>query len=71
MTKILLVEDDGQIASYLGELLRAEGFDTQIAGSKKEAGECLLAQAFDLVLLDVSLPDGNGFSIWNKSQSNF
>lgn len=63
MTKILLVEDDGQIAAYLGELLRAEGFDTQIAGSKNEAGECLLAQAFDLVLLDVSLPDGNGFSI--------
>lgn len=63
MTKILLVEDDDQIASYLGELLRAEGFDTQIVGSKKEAGECLLAQAFDLVLLDVSLPDGNGFSI--------
>ena len=58
MTKILLVEDDDQIASYLGELLRAEGFDTQISGSKKEAGECLLAQA-----LDVSLPDGNGFSI--------
>ena len=63
MTKILLVEDDGQIAAYLGELLRAESFDTQIAGSKKEAGECLLIQAFDLVLLDVSLPDGNGFSI--------
>lgn len=63
MTKILLVEDDSQIASYLGELLRAEGFDTQIAGSKKEASECLLIQAFDLVLLDVSLPDGNGFSI--------
>ena len=63
MTKILLVEDDGQIAAYLGELLRAEGFDTQIAGSKKEASECRLVQAFDLVLLDVSLPDGNGFSI--------
>ena len=63
MAKILLVEDDGQIASYLGELLRAEGFDTQIAGFKKEAGECLLAQVFDLVLLDVSLPDGNGFSV--------
>ena len=41
MTKILLVEDDGQIASYLGELLRAEGFDTQIAGSKKEASAYL------------------------------
>lgn len=38
MTKILLVEDDGQIAAYLGELLRAEGFDTQIAGSKKRGG---------------------------------
>lgn len=63
MTRILLVEDDDQIASYLGELLCAEGFDTQIAGSKKEASECLLIQAFDLVLLDVSLPDGNGFSI--------
>ncbi len=63
MTKILLVEDDYQIAAYLGELLQAEGFDTQIAGSKKEASDCLLAQVFDLVLLDVSLPDGNGFSI--------
>lgn len=63
MTRILLVEDDDQIASYLGELLRAEGFDTQISGYKKEAGECLLAQVFDLVILDVSLPDGNGFSI--------
>lgn len=63
MTKILLVEDDHQIATYLSELLRAEGFDTQIASSKKEAGDYLLAQAFDLVLLDVSLPDGNGFSI--------
>ena len=63
MAKILLVEDFGLIAAYLGELLRAEGFDTQIAGCKKEASECLLAQAFDLVLLDVSLPDGNGFSI--------
>ena len=62
MTRILLVEDDDQIASYLGELLRAEGFDTQIAGCKKEEGECLLAQSFDLVLLDVILPDGNGFS---------
>ena len=29
MTKILLVEDDGQIAAYLGELLRAEGFDNR------------------------------------------
>ena len=55
MTKILLVEDDGQIAAYLGELLRAEGFDTQIAGSKKEASECLLVQAFDLVLLDAEI----------------
>lgn len=70
MTKILLVEDDDQIASYLGELLRAEGFDTQISGSKKEAGECLLAQAFDLVLLDVSLPDGNGFSICAEIKKN-
>lgn len=71
MTKILLVEDDSQIAAYLGELLRAEGFDTQIAGSKKEAGECLLAQDFDLVLLDVSLPDGNGFSICTEVKREY
>ena len=71
MTKILLVEDDGQIASYLGELLRAEGFDTQIAGSKKEASECLLIQAFDLVLLDVSLPYGNCFSICSEIKREY
>ena len=63
MAKILLVEDDKQIASYLGELLCDEGFAVTQAGSKAEAKEKLLENQFDLVLLDVSLPDGNGFSI--------
>ena len=35
MTKILLVEDDGQIASYLGELLRAEGLIRKLQALKK------------------------------------
>lgn len=63
MEKILLVEDDTQIVENLCGLLCAEGFRVQAAASRAKAFECLRRDTYDLLLLDVSLPDGNGFSI--------
>ena len=63
MEKILLVEDDRQIVENLCGLLQAEGFLTQAAATRQKASEYLERERFDLLLLDVSLPDGNGFAL--------
>ena len=63
MTRIFLVEDDKAIAKNLQLLLRAEGFSVAHASTQAEAFDKLLGNAFDLALVDVSLPDGNGFTV--------
>ena len=61
--QIFLVEDDKEIAKNLSLLLRAEGFSVIHAKTKKEASEKLCGQKFDLALVDISLPDGNGYAV--------
>lgn len=61
--QVLLVEDDPAIVSNLTEFLQKEGFSVTAADGQTQALERLTAQAFDLVLLDVSLKDGNGFGV--------
>ncbi|MGM9553116.1 MAG: response regulator transcription factor, partial [Faecousia sp.] len=63
MERILLVEDDGTIVAALTQFLRSEGFSVQSASGQTEALAAMEAAEFDLVLLDVGLKDGNGFSI--------
>ncbi len=63
MKQIFLVEDDKEIAKNLSLLLRAEGFAVTHAGTKGEAAELIHGQKFDLALVDISLPDGNGYAV--------
>ena len=63
MTRILLVEDDKWIIKSLTEFLKEEGFELYTACGQKEALNRLKEKVYDLVLLDVSLQDGNGFSV--------
>ena len=63
MTKILLVEDDSAIIENLSAVLKAEGFWVQAEAGQKEALEALQKESFDLLLLDVSLQNGNGFTV--------
>lgn len=63
MSKILLVEDDKSIVSNLAEFLKKEGFSVDSAGGQKEAVERMDENRYDVLLLDVSLSDGNGFSV--------
>ncbi len=63
MKRIFLVEDDTGISRNLALLLRSEGFAVTHAGTQREAALLLTEQKFDLALVDLSLPDGNGFAV--------
>lgn len=63
MKKIFLVEDDKTISKNLILLLRSEGFTVSHASTQGEAIQMLAAGKFDMALVDISLPDGNGFAV--------
>lgn len=63
MKKIFLVEDDKTISKNLILLLRSEGFTVSHASTQGEAVQMLAAGKFDMALVDISLPDGNGFAV--------
>ncbi|MCL2627264.1 MAG: response regulator transcription factor [Oscillospiraceae bacterium] len=63
MMQIFLVEDDKAIAKNLTLLLSSEGFAVSHAATQKEAISMLEGKKFDLALIDISLPDGNGFAV--------
>lgn len=63
MKRIFLVEDDKKIAKNLSLLLQAEGFHVTHAYTQQEAVTLLWENKFDLALVDLSLPDGSGFSV--------
>lgn len=64
MKRIFLVEDDKAIAKNLMLLLRSEGFTVTHASTRGEALAALAGNKFDLALIDISLPDGNGFTVY-------
>ncbi len=63
MLEILLVEDEKLFAKSVLRRLQAAGHDGQIVASISEAGQLLNQKSFDLLLLDVRLPDGNGLDL--------
>ena len=60
MTRILIAEDEPRIASFINKGLRANGFATEIAPDADTAMEFALNDSFDLLLLDLGLPDRDG-----------
>lgn len=63
MKQIFLVEDDSEIAKNLTFLLQAEGYGVSRASGQAEASSMLEKARYDLALVDLSLPDGNGFAV--------
>lgn len=63
MKQIFLVEDDKEIARNLARLLHSEGFTVIHAATQREAISLIAGQPCDLALVDISLPDGNGFTV--------
>ena len=70
MRKILLVEDSDTIIIGLKYLLETEGFEINIAKNIKDTYKILENENFNLILLDINLPDGKGFSICENLKKN-
>ncbi len=63
MKHILVVEDDSFLNKMVTYNLSADGYDVISALNVKTATQALNSREFDLVLLDINLPDGNGFEL--------
>jgi two-component system alkaline phosphatase synthesis response regulator PhoP len=61
--RILMVEDESNVGSTLSERLTRDGFAVCWSKSAAEARAAIALERFDLAILDVGLPDGNGFEI--------
>ena len=68
--KILIIEDEPDIRRNLEYNLGREGFNASSVGSLDEANERLKSKKFDLILLDLMLPDGSGLDLCKKIKSN-
>lgn len=60
---ILLVEDDVTLAMGIEYSLKNEGFNVKTVGKIKDAKEKISNSHIDIILLDVNLPDGNGYEL--------
>ncbi len=64
--KILLVEDDQDIANNLKYLLEQENYQVEISSNYQDAKNKIYHNEYDLYILDISLPDGNGNQLYQK-----
>ncbi|RYY80826.1 MAG: response regulator transcription factor, partial [Comamonadaceae bacterium] len=66
MTRVLIVEDDPTTATMLAGLLRREHWEHEICHELGAAWQALRTGSFDFLLLDLSLPDGEGTDLLQK-----
>ncbi len=71
MQNILLVEDDRVIVENLTEFLKGEGFWVTAVSGQTAALKALETQMFELVLLDVTLAEGNGYSACTAMKAQY
>lgn len=70
MNKICCVEDDSTILTALQYTLSQEGYEVMTAMTKTQGLELIQQESFDLVLLDVTLPDGSGYEICKRMRED-
>lgn len=66
MSRILLLEDDLSLVNGLSFAFKKQGFELEVARTVKEADALWTEGSYDLLVLDVSLPDGTGFEFCEK-----
>ncbi len=71
MSKILLIEDDKEIGELLSEHLSGYGMTVVCAKKPSEAYEALKSGDFDLVVLDIMLPETNGFEVCKRLKGEY
>lgn len=71
MTKVLLIEDGADIVENLTAYLREEGFQVKASDGQAKALQMLEENRFDLILLDVTLAEGNGYSVCTAIKAKY
>ena len=69
-TRILVVEDDNEIAAMLVEIFSGQGFEAVAANCATDMDSVLREQSFDLIVLDAMLPGEDGFSICRRLRAS-
>lgn len=69
MKRILIVEDEDRISSFLQKGLRSNGYSTSVAHTGEEALTVARTGEFDLMVLDLGLPDIDGFEVLQRLRS--
>lgn len=67
--KILIIEDESQLVKDINNYLSQEGYICEVAQTVKEGEEKVLLFEYDCILLDITLPDGNGLQLLKKLKS--
>jgi CheY-like chemotaxis protein len=67
--RILVVEDHGDTRRTLSSLLSHFGHEISVADSRQSAFEMIDAKNFDVVLSDISLPDGTGYDVISQAKT--
>jgi CheY-like chemotaxis protein len=68
--RILIVEDSKLVTDAFDILFRSAGYDVAVAGTVAEAVEHGTSSAVDIMLLDLSLPDGDGLEVLEGLENN-
>ena len=71
MDTILIIEDDLALAEGLTRALSTDQVQAQSCATVREAEKLFSGQSFDLVILDINLPDGNGFDFLKIIKKNY
>lgn len=69
MNRILIIEDEPRISSFISKGLKAAGFSTQAVATAAEGKAQALTSTFDLIILDLGLPDDDGYSVLHYIRS--
>ena len=64
--RILIVDDEPNVCQFLAEYLEYKGFETKISHSGAQALKYLKSDNFDAILLDLIMPEMNGFEVLEK-----
>jgi two-component system, OmpR family, response regulator len=70
MTRILVVEDDPSIRMGLEDTLTAKGYEVEVVGRGAEGADRAISGRYDLLVLDVMLPDIDGFEVCRRLRGN-
>ncbi len=68
--RLLLIDDDTRLTAMLGDYLRSNGFQVDAAATLAQGRERLASAAYDALLLDLMLPDGDGLDMTRELRSD-